>query len=200
MRRRAARSILALSALVAVVAGVWASAQVQPSSQPLSRWMPEGALLYLESADFATQLQDWNRSGVKASWLAGKNHEQFLTTRLALKLTDAYQEFSVAAGFSPDLTALETFAGTDTALCVYEIGKLEFLYISRLPAAQLAQNALTRARSGYQTRTAAGQSYFVRQSGSRTAAFATAGDYVVVSTREDLVTQALDLMRGNTAN
>src|SRR5215831_16877738 len=197
MRRKAARSILALSALVAIVAGVWASAQVQPSSQPLSRWMPGGALLYLESADFATQLREWNRSGVKTSWLAGKNHEQFLTTRLALKLTDAYQEFSVAAGFNPDLTALETFAGTDTAISVYDIGKLEFLYISRLPAAQLAQNALTRARSGYQTRTAAGQSYFVRQSGNRTAAFAVAGDFVLVSTREDLLTQALELVQGN---
>src|SRR6516164_11561263 len=129
MKRKAARCIFALSALVVVVAGVWAAAQVQPSSQPLSRWMPGGALFYLESADFVTQLRDWNRSGVKASWLAGKNHEQFLTTRLALKLTDAYQEFSGAAGFSPDLTALETFAGTETALSVYDIGKLEFLYL-----------------------------------------------------------------------
>src|ERR1051326_1613382 len=115
MKRKAASFIFALSALVAVVAGAWAAAQVQPSPHRLSRWMLGGALLYLESADFATQLRDFNRSGVKASWLAGKNHEQFLTTRLAFKLTDAYQEFSAAAGVSPDLTALETFAGKDHA-------------------------------------------------------------------------------------
>lgn len=183
----------------ATIAGVWAAAQVATAPQSLSKWMPGGAMFYLESSDFAAQLQDWDRSDVQTKWLAGKNHEQFMTTRLALKLQDVYKEFSGAAGFAPDLTALETFAGTDSALAVYDIGRLDLLYVSRLPAAQLAQNALTGARSGYQTRSAGGQSYFVRQSGSKTAAFAIAGDYVVVSTREDLLTQALELIRGNTA-
>jgi hypothetical protein len=195
--KRRVMAIFAISSAVAVVAGVWAAAQVAPPPQSLSRWMPGGALFYLESADFATQLRDWNRSAVKTSWLASKNHEQFLTTRLALKLADAYQEFSAAAGFNPDLTALETFAGTDTALAIYDIGKLDILYVSRLPAAQLAENALTRVRPGYQQRTAAGQSYFVRQSGNRTAAFAVVGDYVIVGTREDLLTEALQLIQGN---
>jgi hypothetical protein len=198
MMKRA--TILGLFICSATIVGVWAAAQVATTPQALSKWMPGGALLYLESSDFATQLRDWDRSDVQTKWLASKNHEQFMTTRLALKLQDAYKEFSGAAGFAPDLTALETFAGTDSALAVYDIGRLDLIYISRLPAAQLAQNALTGARGGYQTRNAAGQSYFVRQSGGRTAAFATSGDYVVVSTREDLLTQVLALMRGNTAN
>jgi hypothetical protein len=186
--------------IVAVtLAGVWASAQVSAPPQSLSKWMPRGALLYLESSDFAAQLRDWDRSGVQARWLSSKNHEQFLTTRLALKLQDIYREFSGAAGFAPDLTALETFAGSESALAVYDIGRLDLLYISRLPAAQLAQNALTRVRGGYETRTAAGQSYSFRQSGTRTAAFAIVGQYVVVSTREDLLTEALQLIQGSSA-
>jgi hypothetical protein len=184
----------------AVIAGVWAAAQVPSAPQSLAKWMPRGALLYLESSDFATQLRDWDRSTVNAKWVATKNHEQFLTTRLGLKLKDAYQEFSGAAGFAPDLSALETFAGTDSALSVYDIGRLDLLYVSRLPAAQLGQNALTRVRGDYQTRSAAGQTYLVRQAGNRTAAFAIVGEYVVVSTREDLLTGALELMRGNNAS
>ena len=184
----------------AIVAGAWAVAQVSAVPPTLSKWMPGGALLYLESSDFGTQLRDWDRSEVQARWLASKNHEQFLTTRLALKLQDVYQEFSGAAGFAPDLTALETFAGADSALAVYDIGRLDLVYVSKLPAAQLAQNALTRARGGYETRSVAGQSYSVRQSGSRTAAFAVVGEYVVVSTREDLLTETLALIQGsNTA-
>jgi hypothetical protein len=182
-----------------IVVGVWAAAQVSIAPQPLSSWMPAGALVYLESSDFATQLRDWNRSEVKTKWLAGKNHEQFLTTRLVLKLKEVYGEFSSAAGFEPDLDELETVAGTDTALAVYDIGRLDLVYISRLPSAQLGQNVLTRVRGGYQGRNAAGESYFVRQSGNRTAAFAIAGDYVVVSTREDLLAAALELIRGNTS-
>jgi hypothetical protein len=192
-------SVVGLFLFLAVIAGVWAAAQVSSAPQSLSRWMPGGALLYLESADFATQLRDWDRSGVNAKWLASKNNEQFLTTRLALKLKDAFQEFSAAAGFSPDLTALETFAGTDSALAVYDIGRLDLLYISRLPAAQLAANALTRVRGSYQSRTAAGQTYLFRQAGSRIAVFAIVNDYVIVSTREDLMTGALELMQGGSA-
>jgi len=182
-----------------IVIGVWAAAQVSVARQPLSNWMPAGALLYLESSDFATQLRDWNRSEVKTKWLASKNHEQFLTTRLVLKLKEVYREFSSAAGFEPDLDELETVAGTDTALALYDLGRLDLVYISRLPSAQLGQNVLTRVRADYQSRNAAGESYFVRQSGNRTAAFAIAGDYVVVSTREDLLATALELIRGNTA-
>jgi hypothetical protein len=192
-------SVFGLFLFLAVIAGVWAAAQVATAPQSLSRWMPGGALLYLESADFGTQLRDWDRSGVNAKWIASKNHEQYLTTRLALKLKDAYQEFSAAAGFSPDTKELETFAGTDSALAVYDIGRLDLLYISRLPAAQLGQNALTRVRSSYQSRTAAGQTYFFRQAGTRIATFAVVGDYVIVSTREDLVTGALGLVQGNNA-
>jgi hypothetical protein len=197
-KKHKSAAFVAFACLV-LLAGAWAAAQVGAAPQSLSRWMPGGALLYLESSDFATQLRDWDRSDVQAKWLASKNHEHFLTTRLALKLKDVYGEFSGAAGFAPDLTALETFAGTDSALAVYDIGKLDLLYISRLPAAQLGQNALTRARSGYQTRSVAGQSYSVRLSGNRTAAFAVVGDFVVVSTREDLLTGALGLIQGGAA-
>jgi hypothetical protein len=181
-----------------VAAGVWAIAQVSVAPQPLSKWMPGGALLYLESSDFATQLQDWNRSDVKTKWLGSKNNEQYLTTRLALKLKEVYGEFSGAAGFEPNLAELETVAGTDSALGLYDIGRLDLVYISKLPAARLAQNVLTRVRSGYQARTAASDTYYVRQSGNRSAAFATVADYVVVSTREDLLVAALQLIHGST--
>src|SRR5262245_12206120 len=192
------RVTLLVMIALCVAAGVWAVAQVSVAPQPLSKWMPGGALLYLESSDFATQLQDWNRSDVRTNWLASKNNEHFLTTRLALKLKEVYGEFSGAAGFEPNLTELETVAGTDSALGLYDIGRLDLVYISKLPAARLAQNVLTRVRSDYQARTLASDTYYVRQSGNRSAAFAVVSDYVVVSTREDLLVAALQLIHGST--
>src|SRR5688572_5028446 len=139
---------LALSAIgVGIVLGLWAAAQVSPAPRPFSEWMPGGALLYLQSSDFATQLREWNRSDVRSKWLTSKNHEEFMTTRLALKLKEVYGEFSSAAGFQPDLGELETIAGGEAALALYDIGRLDLLYISRLPSAQLGQNVLTRVRS-----------------------------------------------------
>jgi hypothetical protein len=122
-----------------------------------------------------------------------------MTTRLVLKLKEVYDEFSATAGFAPDLTELETIAGTDTALAVYDIGKLDLVYISKMPAAQLGQNVLIRVRGGYDTHSSGTQSYFVKQSGNRAAAFAIVGDYVVAATREDLLVEALGLIQGNTA-
>src|SRR5215467_14450855 len=127
MMKRA--TILGFFICGATIAGVWAAAQVATAPQSLSKWMPGGAMLYLESSSFASQLRDWDCSDVQAKWLASKNHEQFMTTRLALKLQDAYKEFSGAADFAPDLAALETFSDTETALAVYDIVRLDLVYI-----------------------------------------------------------------------
>jgi len=178
-----------------IVAVFWVWAQLSPAPRTLAEWMPAGALLYLESSDFGTQLRDWNGSEVKAKWLASKNYEEFLTTRLVLKLKDVYGDYSNAAGFQPGLNELETVAGTETAIALYDIGRLDFVYISRLPSAKLAQNVLTRVQSGYENRNAGNQTYFARRAGDRVAAFSIAGDYVVVSTREDLLSSALELIR-----
>src|SRR5262245_17718883 len=129
------RSALA-AGVIAFTAALWTLAQVPTGRQPLAQWMPSGALLYLESSDFATQLSDWNRSDVKAKWLASKNHEAFMTTRLMLKLKEVYAEFSTAAGFEPNLDELETVAGTETAVALYDIRRLDLVYISRLPTAR----------------------------------------------------------------
>jgi len=113
-----------------------------------------------------------------------------------LKLRDVYAEFSAAAGFEPNLNELETVAGTESAVSIYDLRRLDLVYVSHLPAARLGQNVFTRVRSGYQTRSAGGQTYYARQSGDRMAAFAFVGEYVVASTREDLLTSALELIQG----
>jgi hypothetical protein len=197
MKRTIGVSIIGVAA---IMTAMWAAAQIAtlaPSGRPLANWMPGGALLYLESPDFGTELRDWNRSAVKSKWLASKNYEAFHTTRLVLKLQDVYAEFSAAAGLAPNLNTLEGIAGTETALALYDVRNLDFVYISRLPGPSLAQNVFNLVRVGYQTRTAGGVSYFIRQSGARTAVFAIAGEYVVMSTRENLMSSALELIRGD---
>ena len=41
----------------------WAAYQATAMPEaPLSRYVPSGALLYLQARDFSTLLEDWNRS------------------------------------------------------------------------------------------------------------------------------------------
>jgi hypothetical protein len=186
--------------LIALLAGgVAAVLQVPaPPASSLSRLMPAGALLVLEAKDFSTLVRDWNGSEEKRRWLASANYQVFSRSRLFLRLGEAQQEFAGAAGFDPDMTLVNTVAGTESTLALYDIGKLEFLYVTRLPSAKAVETALWQKRSDYQPRNAAGRDYFVRVDPGtrRTVAFATTPDLLFLATREDLVAGALTLLAG----
>jgi len=190
--------IACVAALLLGVAG-WAFFQAAPPpSRPLAEVVPAGPLLYLEAKDFSAIARDWNASPEKETWLKSDNFAVFARSHLLLRLTDARDEFATAAGFPPDMSLVSEVAGGESALALYDIGKLEFLYVTRLPAARAAENALWRARGDYQPRSAAGSQYFVKvdPASRRTVAFAVSGDYLLLATREDLVAGALMLLAG----
>src|SRR5580704_3404109 len=122
---------LVSAAAVALAAMIfWALAQ--PAPQPLASQFPAGAVLYLEAKDFGALLADWNASAEKRDWLAGANYEAFSRSTLFLKLTDAQTQFETAAGVPPDDALLSAVAGSSSAIAMYDIGKLEFLYVTHV--------------------------------------------------------------------
>ncbi|MGH9669574.1 MAG: hypothetical protein ACRD3A_05615 [Terriglobales bacterium] len=193
--------ILRIACVAALLLGVagWAFYQsAPPPARPLAEIVPAGPLLYLEAKDFSAIVRDWNASPEKEVWLKSDNFAVFARSHLLLRLTDARDEFAAAAGFPPDMSLVEQVAGGESALALYDIGKLEFLYVTRLPSARAVENALWRARADYQPRSAAGSQYFVRvdPASRRTVAFAVSSDYLLLATREDLVAGALTLLAG----
>ena len=58
---------------------------------------------------------------------ASANYAAFSRSRLFLRLEAAFDEFSTAAGAPPDMALLSDVAGAESALALYDIGKLEFL-------------------------------------------------------------------------
>ncbi|HLK18783.1 MAG TPA: hypothetical protein VKT81_07495 [Bryobacteraceae bacterium] len=179
----------------------WVFAQTPPGSPPdLARLVPAGPLLYIEAKDFGSLLSDWNASDEKRLWLASDNFQVFSRSRLYLKLQQAQTEFAAAAGVPPDLDLLSNVAGQQSALAIYDIGKLEFLYITRLSSERFAGGALWKTRGNYQPRQSSGIDYYVKTdpASKRVAAFAAAKDYVVLATREDVLAGALALIAGQT--
>jgi hypothetical protein len=191
----------ALIASTAAVVGlaIWALAQAPASgSRPLAALTPPGALFYLEAKDFGALLSDWNSSPEKRAWLTGENYQVFSRSRLFFRLQQSQQEFAAAAGVPPDLALVSGIAGSNSALAIYDIGQLQLLYITRLPGAKSAESALWKKRGDYQTRTAAGVQYFLKEDpqSHKVAAFAAAQDLLLLATREDLLTGALALLAG----
>jgi hypothetical protein len=164
----------------------------------MARLMPQGALLFIEARDFSGMLREWSTSREKSAWLSGANHEVFSRSRLFERLKQAQDEFATAAGVPPDTAFLSQVAGRNSALAIYDIGKLELLYITRVPSADFTQSALWQKRSQFEPREVAGRKFYVRtdEASGRVVAFAAQDDVLVLGTREDLVAATVSLLGG----
>ena len=183
---------------VGVVFAVGVLEQASKARPELPGLLPEGALLYLEAKDFSSLLQDWNTSAEKRAWLGSDNHAAFSTSRLFGRLSQAQNEFSAAAGISTDASLLEKVAGKESCLGLYDIGNLEFVYVTRLDQQQIENTPLWQTRGKYEQRTEAGTAFYVHRDtqSSRVAAFAARDGWLILGTREDLVAGVLDRLQG----
>lgn len=198
MKRTAIFSLLLTGLFCAGI--VWADYQAAaPSVTPLSNYVPAGPLLYLEAKDFASLLADWNSSQPKKQWIKSSNYEVFSRSRLFLRLAGAGDQFAAAAGLPPDMNFLSQVAGTRSAVALYDIGNLQFLYVTYLPAAKSMQTTLWQTRAKFEPRSAGGVDFYLRRDpeSQKEVAFAVSGDYLLLATREDLMAGALQLMSGS---
>jgi hypothetical protein len=196
MKRTAMFLVIAI-----VCAGIGRAAYqaASPSPMPLSKYVPAGPLLYLEAKDFSALLADWNSSPQKKQWVESSNYEVFSRSRLFLRLHGAGDQFAAAAGLPPDMNFLSQIAGTRSALALYDIGNLQFLYLTYLPSAKSMQTTLWQTRAKFEPRSAGGVNFYLRRDpeSQKEVAFAVSGDYLLLATREDLLAGALQLMSGS---
>jgi hypothetical protein len=196
------RAILVALLSVGSLGLTWGAYRVATPIEPeLPHFVPSGALIYLQANDFSSLLADWDKSQEKGNWLQSKSYEVFAQSRLLLRLEAASGEFSKAAGVPIGTDLLHQVAGKQTAFALYDIGKLQFLYITRLASADSMQSALWQTRSQFETRTAGGVNFFYRKDpeSDREVAFAVTGGHLLLATREDLMAGALQLLAGEKA-
>lgn len=194
------KRIILVVAISFTLAGIVFAAYraVAPSASPLSKYMPAGPLLYLEAKDFSSLLNDWNSSPQKRQWTESSSYDVFSRSRLFLRLKGASDQFAAAAGLPPDMNFLSQVSGQRSALALYDIGNLQFLYITDLPSAKSMETALWQSRAKFEPRNAGGVDFYLRRDpeSKREVAFAVSGDYLLLATREDLMAGALQLMSG----
>ena len=132
--------------------------------------LPQGALMTLESADFGALVDTWSRSPEQRAWLGSASYSAFANSRLFARLQDAQSGFASAARRSVDGDFLAEIAGKESIFAWYDIGNLEFLYISRLPQDRLAKLSLLAQRSSFARREAGGITFYTRASSGNPAA------------------------------
>ena len=189
---------IGIGVVVATVGAVVQTPVQPPRPTAIMALLPAGATLVLQAKDFASLVGDWNTSAEKTKWLASANYQAFSRSRLFLRLKGAFDEFSTAAGVPPNMALVSDVAGAESALALYDVGKLEFLYVTRLPSAKAMENALWRTRGTYEPRQADGTPFYVRvdPESKRVVAFGVRDQYLVLATREDLLAGALARIGG----
>ena len=135
----AALSLAGLSALAVIQTSA-------PHPSSLAAMLPGQALLVLEAKDFSVLVRDWNGSAEKELWLKSDNYQVFSRSRLLLRLGDMQDQFAGVAGFDPDMALVQAAAGGESALAIYDIGNLEFLYVTRMPTAKAVETVLWQDR------------------------------------------------------
>ena len=192
------RIVLLIVAATASTAALYAAFQaLAPAPAALSSFVPQGSLLSIESPNFAAVLKSWITSSEQRAWLASDNYAAFSRSRLFGRLGDAQNQFATSAGLPPNMHFLQQVAGKQSIFAWYDIGNLQFLYITRMAAGAAEQTPLLQLRSKFQLRKSGDDSFYLRTQGDpeRTVAFATHGDYLLLATREDLLANALLLMQ-----
>jgi hypothetical protein len=92
--------------------------------------LPREAVVYVEFTDLPAFLQLWEKSELKQKYLESENFNALKQRRLGLKLASRWQEFNEAVGFSLDLETVGGLAEKRAAIGIYDVGKLEFVFIA----------------------------------------------------------------------
>ena len=190
------RAIIAVVILLSVAGIAWL--QTVPPQVDLATLMPSGALLYVHATDFNRLRSDWDASKVKQDWLASDNHAVFQQSNLFGKLGGVYNEYSDAMAFAPGLKGIAEIAGSESALALYDIRGVQFVYISRVEESQFDKARLWAVRSKFEQRDAAGIPFWLRTDpgSGRTVGFTFVKGWLLVATRDDLIARALQLLAG----
>lgn len=189
---------LALSLAATMAYRPQKAANVPPvaATRDLDTLAPEGALLYIQAQNFSHLLKAWDSSPEKAEWLQSSSLSSFSQSRLFLRLQHFFQRFGEAAGMPADMDFLTAVAGDESALALYDIGKIQFVYITHLPSQEFLHSDLWQSRNKLQSRFAGNVTYFLGsdERAKQVVTFAIAGDYLVLATREDLMVRTLQLL------
>jgi len=195
------RSKLILLIMIAVIVLSHRSDGQQPRSVSeqlrLAAVMPAGAMLYIQARDLSTLMKTWLASPVRGRFYKSASFTAFSRSRIYLKLQARRKDFEAALGFGIDESRLAELAGGASSVAMYDIGKLELIFVTEIPRERAVATALFKNTPKFQERSGDGISYYVRDittDGGRLNqefCFAYTEGKLIVTTTEGLMIRAL---------
>jgi hypothetical protein len=173
--------------------------QARPVAEQLrlAAVMPRGAMLYIQASDLSALMKNWLASPVRSQFYDSASFAAFQKSRVYLKLQDRKKDFENAIGVGLDENRLAELAGRASALSIYDIGKIEMVFVTEVSRARAVASTLFKQTPQFQERSAEGTSYYVRDvttDGGRLNqqfCFAYVEGKLIVTTTEGLMVRAI---------
>ncbi|MCD9186511.1 MAG: hypothetical protein LUM44_08760 [Pyrinomonadaceae bacterium] len=120
--------LVLMAAICLIVLAVYS--QIKKDDFASAKDFPRDALVYVQVDDLPEVIRLWNDSKIAEKYLQSDNFSDFQNNHLGRKLASRWDEFNVAAGFQIDLETLAGLAERRAAIALYDVGKLEFVFIA----------------------------------------------------------------------
>jgi hypothetical protein len=123
------RKIFVIAAALSIFV-LLAVSQMKDEPFALAEDFPRGALVYAQINDLPAAIKLWNESDFKEKYSTSESFADFQNRHLGRKLLSRWREFNEAAGFEFDLETIASLVETGAAIAVYDIGRLEFVFVA----------------------------------------------------------------------
>mgnify|MGYP003288291669 CR=1 FL=1 len=198
MRHRV-RWFTALLVLICVALIVYArSNRSSKNAYSLAGDLPRGALVYAQFENLPELIKSWEQSQLKERYLSSTNYQQLQHRHLAMKLISRWEEFNDALGFSLDLGTLGSSTDGAAAVAIYDIGKLDLLFVAPISEGKVALTQFFKSKDQFEeTETEDGTPYYSqaveadRGRQKQVLAFAIVNGRFLLGTNEKLFLRAL---------
>lgn len=123
-------SIVLMISVMSAAALIFAKISAEKNNFKQAEDFPRGALIYVQFQDLPALIKLWNESEIRRKYLESANFDDFQNNHLALKLAERAREIYDSVGIFPDFGLASALSEDKAALAVYDIGKMEFVFIA----------------------------------------------------------------------
>jgi len=199
------KPLLIIAVILIICAALFVYARTRPNKTAFSpaEDFPRGALVYAQFKDLPELIKRWEQSRLKQQYLDSTNYKEFQHHHLALKLIERWEEFNSELGFPLDTAAISGAADTNAAIAVYDIGRLDLVFIAPISEDKVAATKFFNSREQLEeTELPDGTTYYRhefqadRGRQKQTFAFATAKGKLILATNEQLLLRAIANING----
>lgn len=190
--------LITFSAIVIIVTLLIINGYSARNVRSLATDFPRGALVFAQFSDLPTMLKNWNNSELKERYLSSANYQQFTERHLGTKIAARFTELSQALGIEINDQFLGEISEKQAAIAVYDIGRLDVVFIAPLTTEKFLLSSLLANKSGFEeNKLKSGAKYFVkeieidRERQTQRISFALENGYFILTTNEQLMIRTL---------